>query len=1163
MLYQLCLAEIPVTGLAIYATAGLSPQLVSSLGDIPDNPDEAESAISNGGLKRDRFSAMGGAWWLPISTGGSASALIKLVTTPDAHPLDSCKLAEQASMLMENTVLRQRQLESRAQEKNRLQRMAALYDVGQAIHWMSGEELLPMICEKAADVMQAQACSLMLRNENNELIIAASFGINADIVRFTRIPRGVGIAWHVALSGQPMMLNESPSQQIGDMTIPDRADIQSSMCVPLRGTDDRALGVLSIRRMIPAPEFQEEDLHLFSVFADQAALAISNANLLTNLNRRVTEMATVNRLTAAINSTLDLEFVLAQIADCIIDVVGFGRCIVYLTDPRKGLESRIVRGYNENETYPSVIAEPDGVMALAIREQIVIIAEGEELATASPVPDAESVGGHAVIAAPVVVRRQTIGVIVADNKNTGRLVETGQVELLNTFVNHAGLAIENSRLYEAMEQKYSELNVLYDLSRQIGQAYGLDNAVELLLEVAMKAVPYSSASFALVNDTAQTATVHTTKHINPDRPVPWEAIEETELAQLVSQLRDRKIVLCEESSDNDAHWHTQCAQLLEHAGTVLFMPLIADGRAVGVLVLAREFGHDFSSNDIKLLSIIGSHASVVIKNAATYERSVQEKVLELSALYEFSQRISTASTLIEALESILAIVSNLVECDECLIWTVDQDTTDLELRASRWGGRSSETDQAQPQVDTGLAAWAYRERKAVALADIRQDARFNPDTLRVTRVRSLMSIPLMVQDEVVGVLSVHSYTPNMYTESQVRILSVVASQAASIYRGLEALTALTSYTDNILTSVAAGVVTLDTDGTIVSWNRAAEEILELSSNSALGQDFFGLLESLHIPKDGIVRLGDSLRNVMQTGDTERGLEVTADMPNERELHLTLSVSQLQNHASDPLGLVIIFEDVTHQVHMQVEVRRMHELAAIGQLAASIAHELRNPLSSIKGAAQFLQQEAQDPSTAEFLGIIVEEVDGLNKIASEFLDFARQLKIDAIEVNLADVLQKQLTLLGPQLTRGSIEAEADIDEDVPAIICDQKHVEQILLNLILNSVQAMPDGGKLRLTVRLSQQWPEHVQIDVKDSGIGIPANRLGKIFTPFFTTKVKGTGLGLPVVQKIIQNHQGHIEVDSVEGEGATFRVHLPIQGPRPSLLGELPDSPPDLLERT
>lgn len=1040
----------------------------------------------------------------------------------------------------------------------------AILSIGQAVHTLPTGELLSLVCEKAAAVMDAQACSLMMANANDELVIRASYGLPGDVVRTTHLNRGTGIAWHVVDSGQPMLLSESPAEQIGDLRIARRSDIQSSMCVPLRSHNGQITGVLSIRRMKPAPDFQPPDLATFTVFANQAALFIANAELYDRLQRRIQELSTINRVAAAINAALDLGFVLSQIAECLTEVIGFERCIVYLRDQRTDrLEPRVVRGFSEDDSTPQKLAEADSPVLLAASEQIVILSEGDQTSGPSRVDEDGLTGTRALIAAPIVVRRQTIGVIVADNQITGRPIEQqAHVDLLTSFTRHAGLALENSSLYEAMEQKYAELNALYDLSRTIGSAYGLDNAVALLLEAALRAVPGSSAAFALIEDSLETAVIQATRHSDPEQPIPWHVTEDARASRLLASLRDPLRLVPGTEPDAGPDWANAFGRILDLESQVLLIPLIAGETTIGVLMLSRPHAAGFGSHDIKLLSIIASNASTVIKNAAAYERRVREKVLELSALYDLSQRISTATSLDEALGSIVAIVRDLVACDECLIWTIDPETGNRDLRAS-FSQRETADPDARLQHDAELAGWALRERKALVLPDVRQDSRFASGALARSEVRSLMSIPLMVQDEAVGVLSVHSHSPNAYSEDQVRVLSVVASQAASIYRGLEALTALTSYTDNILTSVPAGVVTLDTQGNAVSWNRAAGEILGVAESAALGRPFDDILDGFAIAEEERSRLQSSLARVMGGGDPERGIAAKLAVSEDQHIHLALSLSQLRNREGEPLGLVIVLEDITSQVQMQEEVHRMSELAAIGQLAASIAHELRNPLSSIKGAAQFLETETTDPSTREFLGIIVEEVDGLNRIASEFLDFARPLRIEASEVRLSDVLQRQTSLLAGQFADAGIDVTVDVQPDVPPIRADQKQVEQVLLNLALNAIQAMPNGGSLQIILRLSRKYAGCVEISLADTGVGIQGDRLNKIFTPFFTTKVKGTGLGLPVVQKIIQNHQGHIGVESVEGEGSVFSVHLPVDGPAPPLLGDLPEHQPDLMERT
>lgn len=1150
-------AIIPLQWLALCSDGGRA--VLAQTGGVPEDllhRLKAAASLSQLGWLDDVL-------WLP------AEDTVPAVALQPASPVPSLDQAVQAARLALRayTYKEQSQESERARrrleiaEERRSRQVAALLQIGQAVHRLALDDLLHLVCQLATEVMEAQACSLMLKDASEELVIKAHHGLTGEVVRSTHLPRGQGLAWHVMDSGRPILLNESPAEQIGDLSTATRSDIQSSMCVPLRSQEGESIGVLSVRRMVPADRFQDDDLDLFTVFANQVGLFVSNAGLYDRLQRRVQEMSTVNRLTAAINATLDLEYVLSQIADCLIEVMAFDRCVVYLVDHRSQcLEARSARGFGDTTRYPQQIRMPEGVVGLAAREQIAILAEGQHIDTASPVRKGDSAEQSSLVAAPIVVRRKTIGVIVADNHNTTRPVDSSQVELLSSFVNHAGLAIENSSLYEAMEQKYSELNALYELSRTIGSAYGLENAVDLLLEVALKAVPDSAAAFALVDEREDRARLYAVRDEARLCSHGWKCLENPAAAPLLEKLRD-PLLLSAASSTADSRREKAFRFFSERDLSLLLIPLIVDGAAVGVLALARPESVSFVPNDTKLLSIIASHASVVIKNAAAYERNVHERVLEMSALYELSQRISSAGSLDQALDSIIGIVSDLVDCDECGIWILDPEKDRLDLRASSQG--AEDVRERGSGWDSELAEWIIRERKAVVLPDVRQDDRLRGRRLDGSAVRSLMGIPLMVQGEVVGVMSVHSYSPGRYNDDQVRTLTVIASQAASIYRGLEALTALTSYTDNILTSVPAGVATLDAAGTIVSWNRAASEILQVPEADALGHDFLDLLGRFNCDDQERRNLASTISGVVTGGRPESGVSLSIQGLHADDLHLMLGVSRLKDPEEQPLGVVIVFEDISHQVRMQNEVRRMGELAAIGQLAASIAHELRNPLSSIKGAAQFLQTETEDPSIREFLEIILEEVDGLNRIASEFLDFARPLRIEATEVSFSEVFHKQASLLQTQLQEADISIELDIHEHLPLVRADQKQIEQVLLNLILNSIQATPAGGCIKLTACMSRRWPGCVELSLADNGCGIPADRLEKVFIPFYTTKVKGTGLGLPVVQKIVQNHQGHLQVESREGEGTTFSIHLPVAGPAPPLLGEMPDSAPDLLERT
>jgi signal transduction histidine kinase len=237
-----------------------------------------------------------------------------------------------------------------------------------------------------------------------------------------------------------------------------------------------------------------------------------------------------------------------------------------------------------------------------------------------------------------------------------------------------------------------------------------------------------------------------------------------------------------------------------------------------------------------------------------------------------------------------------------------------------------------------------------------------------------------------------------------------------------------------------------------------------------------------------------------------------------------------------------------QVYERMKER--DRLAALGQMAAGLAHEIRNPLGSIKGAAQFLQPagNAAPPAgdTKEFLNIIVEEVNRLNKIVSQFLDYARPYRGEQRPLEIADVLKKTLQLLAKEESN-PVEIGTAFADRLPPVRADAEQLFQVFLNLSLNALQAMPQGGKLLISTGLRRATRRgaaaaFLEIRFRDTGVGIPPGDLKNLFIPFFTTKEKGTGLGLPISQRIIENHGGTIEVRSQPGEGATFTVLLPVE---------------------
>ena len=248
--------------------------------------------------------------------------------------------------------------------------------------------------------------------------------------------------------------------------------------------------------------------------------------------------------------------------------------------------------------------------------------------------------------------------------------------------------------------------------------------------------------------------------------------------------------------------------------------------------------------------------------------------------------------------------------------------------------------------------------------------------------------------------------------------------------------------------------------------------------------------------------------------------------------------------------------------------RTHERArsprGLGSDGCGLAHDIRNPLGSIKGAAQFLQPlegPKTDGSTREFLDIIVEEVDRLNKIVSQFLDYARPYRGDPSPLDANDVVRKTINLIEKERGGSQVEITMNLLDGLPQVRADAQQLRQVFLNLTINALDAMPQGGRLQVSTSLRRSTRRgaaaaFLEIRFRDDGVGIPPADLRNLFIPFFTTKEKGTGLGLPISQRIIENHGGTIEVRSQPGSGSTFTVLLPVEADAYASYAETKRSP-------
>ncbi|MEE9612479.1 MAG: ATP-binding protein [Desulfatiglandales bacterium] len=360
---------------------------------------------------------------------------------------------------------------------------------------------------------------------------------------------------------------------------------------------------------------------------------------------------------------------------------------------------------------------------------------------------------------------------------------------------------------------------------------------------------------------------------------------------------------------------------------------------------------------------------------------------------------------------------------------------------------------------------------------------------------------------------------------------IVSLFLAQAYRSARSsLTRIKAFSDNVVENMPIGLLAIDADGRIASFNQTAESVLGHSSREILG-------------KKANEALPRQLWTLTEELETEKGImekEIDCRLENGKRIPMDVSVSLLEGDGHTFLGYIILFRDLTEVQDLKREVERSHRLASLGKLAAGIAHEIRNPLSSIKGFATYFgeryKEVPEDQKTAE---IMVREVDRLNRVIGELLEFARPMAVQKKPTSIHSAIQHSLKMIERDAEAKNVEISTSLSPEIKEVLIDPDRINQVLLNLYLNAMEAMKTGGTL--SVKLSRDGDhQKVKIDISDTGTGIKKGDLVHIFDPYFTTKQSGTGLGLAIVHKIMESHKGEVKVESEVGQGTTVSLLIP-----------------------
>lgn len=632
-------------------------------------------------------------------------------------------------------------------------------------------------------------------------------------------------------------------------------------------------------------------------------------------------------------------------------------------------------------------------------------------------------------------------------------------------------------------------------------------------------------------------------------------------------------------------WRTRAPVLASVHGVergLITTPLIYRQRAIGVLTAIRgsprptpgAIGAEeaaWSQEEQALVAVVAAVVALLLEHTRLLERD-RERIHELSILNSVTSQMNCSlrerahvyRLVVQRAQEICVpdLCEVLMPGAEASAWVAPELLRLLELRWLRdprcgalvleRAGQAQEgeyLDHLSPRVKTFFALPLVGSHDAT-----RGGASYALQAPRPGEARDAC---------VFGVIAGAYYAPRKLKREEQVLLRVLANQASAVLENIalvedvvaarnEARRLLHQVLDDrrlkelILESIPSGLMTLDMRGQVATFNRAAGMVLGYHPREVLGQPVVRIL-NLH-----------TLAEVLRTGQPRHEILLTTG-GRAQELALDLTLVPLRDDQGRQVGALATFADMTTVHHLEEEKRRLDRLASLGEMAASVAHEVRNPLAAIKTSMQLLMADlpgnvAPQEEAREAVSIVLKEVERLDGIVRDLLLFARPQQLHLVECDLVDLCTRILRFLRPQFDECGVRVHL-VQQRVPGVHLDATQIEQVLLNLFLNALQAMPTGGVLSVSCHLlslptsgsepgAENQQDWLELLIDDTGEGISREALARIFQPFYTTRAHGIGLGLSITRRLIEDHHGTILVESQLGYGTTVAVRLPLGAP-------------------
>ncbi len=563
----------------------------------------------------------------------------------------------------------------------------------------------------------------------------------------------------------------------------------------------------------------------------------------------------------------------------------------------------------------------------------------------------------------------------------------------------------------------------------------------------------------------------------------------------------------------------------------LVVPIKVKGKVIGVMgVLMDKIKEDVTDYEIKAASLFANQAGILIENARLQEINAKRLSYFLE-LQKLNKKISSASSLNNLIKIILKGAVKLTRAESGSIWCLNEFKESFLPKL--WVGydkeglifdfrRINEFTSAGIALKMESGKWFY-------LDDTDIDTLFFP---KPTFAESELLLPLSLGERIIGFLKVNSSKKGAFKEPEREVLSLLASQASKAIESMlfyERMRKEKELSENIIKNSINGILLIDDDKKIILLNPRAERILGVRLRDVKGKSIEEFLNGSP--------LLEFVANSMVKGTKIFGQEMRYKK-GEKNLVLNVGFFKIPSRRSSKKGTsVIILQDVTEKKMIEEHMKKVEKLAALGHLAAGVAHEIRNPLAGMLAAVQNLSCNGNGERNSKELLAIENEIYRVEDLIKEILNFARPSDLNLSCEDINKIVKDSVSLLKKQTKFSNVSINLNLKENIPCVMVDIKKMEQVFLNVMINGIEASRRSPTIDVFTSFEEGM---VKVRFRDNGSGIKKKDIKHIFDPFYTTKPKGIGLGLSISHRIVEDHKGSIEVESTGKKGTTFLISLP-----------------------